>query len=340
MAHHQGVTMRKLVLLSALLASGAAHADFIPRVIHGYNVVTVSVNGGSLSYSENQSTGGPLGAMVIDAQYTPFLLTSELNQFMARNVNRDGVQFLNGKLTGLPEVTLRPSGNGTALVSLGGISYQARSQYKGSRLGFITFECVNTLGVNNINVTGQFGTADGAIPNSKVGMTANTTSSTDCDSNISWILPVIGNLLINKAEGTIDAALLDGLKNSISNMTDKLFFKRDANWLVGLNRLVPADKVVATPGGGSFPIGQYIQNNLAYLLSNSQISIKLGKGANLSPIIGQNEPSSNVLQGDAITITVDSPGVNFSVVLSEEVVVNWHFQCSIAKPSKKCNDPR
>jgi hypothetical protein len=273
--------------------------------------------------------------MVVDMQFTPYILDRELNELMVKAVNSvdlNGARFSGGTLTGLPEMTLSPGANGSALMNLKGIDYRAYSSYKGTKLGFISFECVNTLTINNINITGQLNTLNGTIPNNTIGMTANLSSSTNCDSNLSWILPIIGDLILNKAEGMIDSKLLSGLNSSMSNLSQKLLFD--------MNRLIPVTTSVPLPTGGNFNIGEYIRNNLPYLLSNGYINVKLGKGADLSAVIGQNEPPSTLLRGDALSLTVNSPSINFSAVLSEEVIVNWQFKCSVADPSKKCNDPR
>ncbi|MQA39327.1 hypothetical protein [Rugamonas aquatica] len=329
--------MRKILFLAAILAAGAAHADFIPRVRSGQNVATVSLNGGSLTYSQPWGSG-TLGALIVDAQNVPRQIENGLNAAAANAINGHGATFGRGTVTGTPTLTLRPDASGVVFATMTGLSYRVTSSFSGTKWGVINYSCTNTTDYNNITVTAQYGTADGVIPPTKVGINGTLNTSTDCDSNLSWILPVLGDILINKAEGKVDAGIANAVQNGLAGVTQNFFFKRDQNWLVGLNRLIPADKVVTYPGG-SFPIGQYIANNLPYLIANSQITLKLGRGANLNPVLGTNEPPYD-LSGDAITLTLTSPGVNFTANLSEQVNVYWLWQCSIANPSRKCQDPR
>lgn len=328
--------MRKILFLAAVLAAGAAHADFIPRVVSGQNVATVSLNGGSLSYSENWGNG-PLGALIVDAQYTPHRIETGLNTAAAAAINGHGATFVNGAVSGFPTITLRPDASGVVFATMSGLSYRVTSSFSGSKWG-ITYMCTNTTDYSNITVTAQYGKADGVIPPTKVGINGNLSTSTDCDSNLSWILPVLGDLLINKAEGMVDSRIADAVQDGLASVTKKFFFQTDQNWQAGLTRLIPADKVVYYPGG-SFPLGQYIANNLPYLIANSQITLKLGGGANLKPVLGTNEPPYD-LSGDAITLTLTSPGVSFTANLREQVRVYWLWKCSIANPSRQCQDPR
>lgn len=329
--------MRKILFLAAILAAGAAHADFIPRVVSGQNIATVSLNGGSLSYSQNWGSG-TLGALIVDAQNTPRQIENGLNTAAASAINGHGATFVKGTVTGTPTLTLRPDASGVVFATMSGLSYRVTSTFSGTKWGVINYSCTNTTDYNNITVTAQYGSADGVIPPTKVGINGNLNTSTDCDSNLSWILPVLGDILINKAEGKVDAGIANAVQNGLASVTQKFFFLRDQNWLVGLNRLIPADKVVTYPGG-SFPIGQYIANNLPYLIANSQITLKLGGGANLKSVLGTNEPTYDP-SGDAITLTLTSPGVSFTANLREQVAVYWQWKCSIANPTRNCPDPR
>lgn len=327
--------MRKaLFIAAAMLLAGSAHADFIPQVISGTNSVILSANNSSLSYSENRAANGPLGALIVDAQNVPYQIQYALNTAVANAVNSQGARFGSGTLTGLPTITLRPSSSGVIYVTLSGLSYRFNASYSGTKAGIINFSCTNTTYYNNITITAQLGSADGALPPNKIGINGNLSTSTDCDSNLTWMLPVLGSILVNKAEGAVDSAIANSIQSGLSSVTQKFFFLRDQNWQVGLQRLIPADKVV-----GGFAIGQYIQNNLAYLISNSQISMTVGGGADMKPVVGTNEPPRQ-LGGDAISLTLTSPGLSFSVKLHEEVNVFWKWKCSVANPALNCADPR
>ncbi|GAB2849030.1 hypothetical protein GCM10027277_16500 [Pseudoduganella ginsengisoli] len=332
--------MRKSIFIAAaLLATGAAHADFIPIVKSGQNVATVTVNNRSLSYSEPRGNG-PLGGLIIDAAYTPYQIQSTLNGIIAPQVNSySGVTFLSGELKGYPTLTMRPDASGVVFVNMSGLSYKIRARYAAKLGGIIKLDCTNTTAVDNISITAQYGTSNGLIPSDKVGVTGTPSSSTDCDSNLTWVMPLLSNYLVNKLEGYADARLVSGIQSGMSSVTQKMFFQRDANWQVGLNRLIPADKVIVFADGSTFAIGQYVQNNLSYLISNGQITMKLGGGVNLSPVVGVNEPPRN-LAGDALTITVSVPGLTFTANLREEVNVVWQWKCSVQNPALNCADPR
>ncbi len=73
-------------------------------------------------------------------------------------------------------------------------------------------------------------------------------------------------------------------------MTDKLFFERDANAYAGLNRIVPADKVIPLPNGQTFAVGQRLQNQLTWILTNVNANIVLEHGAVVEPFPGWTMP--------------------------------------------------
>ncbi|MYM36329.1 hypothetical protein GTP44_06090 [Duganella sp. FT50W] len=331
--------MRKALFLAAALAAGSAQADFIPVALSGTNILTLGVNNGSLQVTENYLNNGPLGKLVVQATLLPRTFENQLNDVVKTAINNSGASFQAGKLTGVPTITLAPNANGTVQMTLSGLSYEARSQYSGTKFGVINYSCTNTLALRNVVISAQYGRADNSTIAGSVGITSTPSSSTDCDSNLSWILPVIGDLIVNKVNGKIDAKLLANLQQYTANTASKLYFGDDFNWLTGLNRIVPANAVVPLPNGGSFPLGQYVTDNITYLLANSQISLTIGRGADFSPVLGTNEPP-RTLAGDAITLTLATPAVTFSANLKESYQVRWQWKCSVAKPSLNCADPR
>ncbi|POZ63337.1 hypothetical protein [Chromobacterium alticapitis] len=181
----------------------------------------------------------------------------------------------------------------------------------------------------------------------KVGITANVASSTDCDSNLSWILPVVGDMFIHKVDGVIDATLKSKVADSLANFKDALLFKPDQNWLVGLNQLVPVDKIVNLPGGGNFPIGQYVRNNTQYLIGNSQITLRLGDW--LPPF--QSDPSTNGkvdvsapqnYSSEVLSLTLTSPASSFSIKVNEVANVGWKWDgtlCGSRNSRMTCVEP-
>ncbi|MDC8756127.1 hypothetical protein [Janthinobacterium fluminis] len=331
--------MRTFIVLTSLLAAGAAQADWKPRITSDTYIATVSIGGASQSYSENQNANGPLLGVAAQMLAIQPALGRNLNDVLGRKVSENGATFLGGTLSGDPTIALRPAASGITTMALSGLSYQMRNKYSGTQWGVINYSCVNTLTLNNIAITAQYGTANGAMPPENVGLTANVDSATDCDSNLSWILPVIGNLIVKDVQGEINSEIREGVKAALAQVKDQLFFQRDANWLTGLNRLIPRGTAVTLPDGSTFPIGNYVQDNLQYLLSNSQMTVRLGRGAQTRPHYGNGSPMHNSFSGDIVAIDISSPGATFSVKLHEIAQVTWKWQCSINNPNRICQEP-
>ena len=318
--------MRRAIFLAGLFAAGGAQANWGPKVVSDQYVATVNYGGGVLSYSEDAKAMGVLHQVASQLLGLSSILEQGLNARAAQLVSQHGASFQGGTVSGNAQVTIRPAASGVAHITVSGLSYQMRSQYSGHKWGIIHYTCTNTLTFSNVVIDGQYGTATGVMQDDKTGMTATTNSSTDCDSNLSWIMPVIGDVLIDKAEGKIDGAFQKSLQAGLAQFKDALLYKPDQNLLNGLSRLVPPGKTVALPGGGAFPLGQYIQNNSAYLLGNSQLSIQLGGPVALRPVLGV-KPSTSSFTSDMVTIALSSPALAFTVKLSEQVGVNWQWFC-------------
>ncbi len=329
--------MRKAFFVIGLFAAGCAHADWSPTLVSDQYRATINYGGGSLSYSEDAKSMGQLRQTAIDLQSVPYTLQQGLNGRVSQLVAQNGATFLGGVVSGNALATIRPDASGVVYMTLSGLSYQVRNQYSGHKWGVISYTCTNTLTLSNIVITGQYGAANGAIAGDKTGMTATSSSSTDCDSNLSWILPVLGDALISKAEGKIDSTVQSSVQAALAKVKDTLLYKPDQNLLIGLNRLVPPGKVVALPGGGSFPLGQYIQNNIAYLLANSQLSIQLGSPIALKTVAGTSEPMTTSFSSDLATISLSSPAMAFSIKLAETAEVNWLWRCPAGAP--RCQIP-
>lgn len=323
----------------ALLHVGLAQADWSPRIVSGQYVATVSVGGASLSYAEDRRANGPLGSVAGQMKAVPYSMQTGLNDYLRQAAASQGINFQGGTLSGNVNVQIQPQANGTMLMTLGGLSYDAYNQFSGKRWGVISYSCVNHVSLGRMQVTAQYGAADGSLPSDKIGMTADVGSSTDCDSNLSWVLPILGNIIINKAEDKIDQGVLNGVKGSLALVKDSLFFGRDQNYLTGLNKLIPVDKVVPLPNGQTFPIGQYVNNNLAYLIANSQVSLQLGRGAVVNGVYGTGEPNYEEVTGQVMDLRVSVPGVSFTVSLVEKLNVQWQWKCSLRDPSRTCPIP-
>lgn len=329
--------MRHTFLLLAALASGAAHADWSPVLRSNNHVVTVSYGGGSVSYKENANLDdGRLSPFVGQMRGIRYGLENKLNTVVGATIAQSGATFRGGSLTGNLHAFIQPAAPNTLLLGVNGISYQARSTYSGKKFGVIKFDCTNTFSANNLSLTGQYGANNGVLLPS-VGVTSNVDSSTDCDSNLSWMLPVVGDLLVNKVTGTIDARLEEGARSAMNEVKDKLLYVPDAAWGIGVLRLVPETLQITAADGRSFNIGQIIANNLPYLLGSAQIDVLFGEALNLRVVTGTSTPLQSFFDQNVVTLSVTSPALSFSVRLSQQAYVDWKWRC--ATPGKLCPEP-
>lgn len=333
--------MRHVFFLVAVFASGAVHADWVPVLRGNNNVVTVSYGGGSASYNES--------AAISDGRLSPFVgqmrsirteFESKLNSVVGTAISNSqpGVTFRGGSLSGNLHASIQPVAPNTLLMTLDGISYEARSTYSGKKLGFITFDCTNTFSAKNISLTGQYGANNGVLLPS-VGINSNVDSSTDCDSNLSWILPIVGNMLVDKKTGQLDSSLEEGVRGAMSEVKDKLLYVPDPAWSIGMLRLVPQTMQITTSDGRAFNIGQVIANNLPYLLGNSQIDVQFGLGIKTKTMPGTSVPQITKFDENVVTLSITSPSLSFSVRLSQEAYVDWKWKCPPNAPNGGCREP-
>lgn len=331
--------MRKTLFLLAALASGAAQADWAPVLRGNNNVVTVSYGGGSVTYKESATNyDGRLSPFVGQMRGIRTGLETKINTVVGATIAQQGITFRGGSLSGNLHARIQPAAPNTLLMGIDGISYQARSTFSGKKLGVIKFDCTNIFSANNISMTGQYGANNGVLLPS-VGITSNVDSSTDCDSNLSWILPVVGDLLVNKVTGVIDSRLEEGVRGAMNDVKDKLLYVPDPAWGIGVLRLVPQTLQITAADGRSFNIGQIIANNLPYLLGNSQIDMQFGQGLNLSVVPGTSSPQKTYFDENVLTLSVTSPSLSFSVRLSQEAYVDWQWRCVPATPGGFCPEP-
>lgn len=170
-----------------------------------------------------------------------------------------------------------------------------------------------------------------------VGLTSNVDSSTDCDSNLSWVLPVIGNVLVNKASGALDSRLEEGVRSAINEVKGRLLYVPDPAW--GGLRLVPRTLQVTAADGRSFNIGDFIANNLSYLLGNSQIDVQFGQGLNVNVVSGTSVPKDKHFDENIVTLNIASPSATFSVKLTQRAVVDWQWRCPPKADAGGCREP-
>lgn len=326
---------RSLFFVGLGLGAALAHADIVPAIQSSQYIATARYNGATVSYAENRYGNGPLAEMATAMKRVPMQVESGLNTAMINKVAGSGGTFLKGTLSGDPTVTITPQASGITLINLSGWSYTATTRFTGRKLGIISYDCVNTLSLRNFSITGQYGSVDGRLLDDKTGVTADVSSSTDCDSNLSWILPFVGDYIIGQIASRKDAALVSSIQASLGGLKDDLLFDRNANYLSGLNKLVPADKVITLPNGSSFALGQYIQNNLPYLIGNSQLTLKLGQGVQVRPKFG-GEPTTTTETGTILDLSLSSPAFSFGVGMVEQAQVRWSWVCSWQNPSKQC----
>lgn len=322
--------MKKISTITLVLASLSAHADIVPTVLSSTYTATVQKGGSSISYSEARWGNGPLDQVARELSTATNQLAGALNSVFYRKTAEKGGTFLGGKITGNPTIAIVPQSSGVMSMSLGGLSYEVRTKFTGKKYGFISYECVNTTGIHNMTATAVYGAATGSPDANSAGLTGQPSSHTDCDSNISWILPILGDYLINKVTSAMDQEVVGSIHGSMGEVKGALLYGAGNNPLDRLNRIVPQSTVVA-----GFPIGQYLRDNAAYLLGNSRIDIKIEKGADVRPKVG-GMPETTIVTGDVLNFAMNSPALAFSVRLREDATVRWNWVCSYIDPHKQC----
>lgn len=326
---------RSLLFVGISLGAALAHADIVPSIQSSQYIATARYNGASISYAENRYGGGPLADMAMALKRVPMQVESGLNTAVGNKATGSGGSFLKGTLSGDPTVTITPQTSGITLIQLSGWSYTATTRFTGRKLGIISYDCVNTLSLRNFSITAQYGSVDGRLLDDRTGATADVSSSTDCDSNLSWMLPFVGDYIIGQMASRMDAGVVSSIQGSLGGLKNDLLFDRNANYLSGLNKLVPVDKVITLPNGSSFALGQYIQNNLPYLIGNSQLTLKLGQGVQVKPRFG-GEPMTTTETGTVLDLSLSSPAFSFGVGMVEQAQVKWNWVCSWQNPSRQC----
>ena len=119
----------------------------------------------------------------------------------------------------------------------------------------------------------------------------------------------------------------DKAREMIVDMKDKLFFERDANAYAGLNRIVPADKVIPLLNGQSFAVGQWLHGQLAWILNNVNANIVLGHGVVLGIVPGSTTPDS-LVTGNVVRFNLVVGGVTLNINMRQEVIVDWQWRCT------------
>ncbi|OWQ84447.1 hypothetical protein CDN99_24470 [Roseateles aquatilis] len=331
---------RAVALMPLLAATGSAWADWVPQVQNRFYTATVRVNGGAASFNEPRSAYGPLSTISGYALGVPVYIQSGINDAIRPELQKNGVELLSGTVSGDLQVVLTPVSSGVGRVEIGGLDYRAVSSFRGSFGGIVRYDCQNVLTMTNTRIVGQIGSVGSGVTPGSVGMTTTSNSSTWCDSNLSWLLPVVGDLIADKITGKIDAKIEAGIATSVSKLDSALFVVASGNnFRSGLHQLVPRESVVRLPNGQDFRIGDYVWNNFDYIVANSQMTLKLGQAAPVDVVRGMQLPYGNVVTGIPLRMDVNVPGLSFSIELKDEAWVDWRWVCNVTRPGEGCEEP-
>ncbi|ANH67662.1 hypothetical protein [Mitsuaria sp. 7] len=330
----------RALALMPLLATGSAWADWVPTAYNRFYAATVTVNGGSATVTEQSNAYGPLYSVAGAATGVPLFIQAGLNDALRPQLQSNGATLLSGVVSGDLRMTLTPQLNGVARLELTGLDYRAVSQFSGRAAGVIRYDCQNTLTFTNTRIVGQIGGITGPVAPGTVGMTTTPNSSTWCDTNLSWLLPVVGDIIANKITGMVDAKIESGLANAVNGLDSGLFIVAAGNnFRSGLHNMVPQSTVVRLPNGQDFRIGDYVWNNYNYIVANSQMTLKLGQYAPVKEVRGMQLPYGNVLVGVPLRLDVVLPDLSFSIELRDEAWVDWRWVCNVTRPSEFCEEP-
>lgn len=321
--------IRWALLLGIIAVPHVALADWEPiRVADNY-IVTVgaSVNGsyGEITYSEDAWSGNYLPSVARDVYSITDSITTEFDNQVREMAASSGLNFYRGELTGDANVTLQPNGAGYLIARLSGLNYMGRASGNyGS--GLLSAHCTVSVQITNIVATAQIGSANGGIPDDTVGLEANVDPHVNCTTGIDWI-PIVGWVLNIFANHQLNGAAKVAAKSALAMMKDKLFFERDSNAYAGLNRIVPADKVIPLPNGQTFAAGQWLHGQLAWILNNVNANIVLGRGAKVETFTGWTLPDYWIT-GTVARFNLVVGGVTLNINMREEVLVEWQWGCS------------
>jgi hypothetical protein len=320
---------RWILLLAIGAAPLVAHADWLPTTFNDNYIVTVgaAVNGsyGEITYSEDAYSGNFLPSVARDVYSITNSLSSELDSQVREVAAREQLNFIYGQLTGEANVTLQPNGAGYLNTRLSGLNYAGYASGTKS-YGFLTGTCNVNVRVANIVATAQIGSTTGDVPESAVGLEADVSHTTHCSNNLAWV-PLVGLAINIYAEHRINGIINAKTRTMFLDMKDKLFFQRDANAYVGLNRIVPADKVIPLPNGQSFAVGQWLQGQLTWILNNVNANFVLGHGAQVQPFPGWTMPDYWIT-GNVARFNLVVGGVTLNINMREEVLAEWTWYCN------------
>lgn len=324
----------------SFLAAGSAWADWVPTTNNRFFAATISVNNSSATVTEQSYVYGPLYRVAGAATGVPLKISAGLNEALRPKLQSYGATLLSGVVSGDLQLMLTPQSTGIVGLELTGMDYQAVSQFSGSLAGVVRYDCQNMLTLTSTRIVGQIGGTSGPVTAGSVGMTTIPSSSTWCDTNLSWLLPVVGDIITNRITGTVDAQVESGIANAVNGLSGELFIQAPGNnFRSGLQNMVPQSTVIRLSNGQDFRIGDYVWNNFNYIVANSQIRLKLGQYAPVTAVRGMQLPYGNVLVGVPLRLEVTLPDLRFSVELRDEAWVDWRWVCNVTKPNEFCEEP-
>ncbi len=314
---------RIFLLLIALFALNAqAQPVNMPVEISREYEVIVGSGDYSVSYVEDYYQNGPIKQLAGQLVTVPSQIENAINGILAGIAAEKDVIFMSGSLQGNPLIQIAPKSDGTALMTLAGVSYKASIKKQFKIFGVVVSSCTSRLSVENISIIAQYGSVDGQISDDSVGFSGQPSVDTSCSGILSWIVPSIENVF--------DMALLNGIKSAMNTVKDKLLLVPDQNLLRGLNVLIPQGKTIQLPNGDVFPIGQYVHDNVAYLASKSTLTIEIGRGLTSAPQWAGYGTTVNT--GDVLYLALDSPVISFDVLLTEKSTTEWSDECAAQIP--------
>ena len=319
---------RIFLLLIALLAFNAqAQPVNMPVEISREYEVIVGSGDYSVSYAENYYQNGPIKQLAGQLVTVPSQIENGINGILAGIAAEKDVIFISGSLQGNPLIQIAPKSDGTALMTLAGVSYKAKAKKQLKVFGIVVASCTYELGINNISVVAQYGSIDGQISDESVGFSGQPSVNTNCNGGVFNLLwPGIESW----AEDLFDMALPNRIKSAMNTVKDKLLLVPDQNLLRGLNVLIPQGKTIQLPNGDVFPIGQYVHDNVAYLASKSTLTIEIGRGLTSAPQWAGYGTTVNT--GDVLYLALDSPVISFDVLLTEKSTTEWSDECAAQIP--------
>ncbi|WP_145929224.1 hypothetical protein [Chromobacterium vaccinii] len=317
------------VLMLSVLAQ-FAHAEYLSTARKSSTLVTVNFKGTSISYDlmKNQAAMQKLEQLTQAKNE----LANGLNAKLAELANQQGAGFSYGRIEGDPNITITPNPAGYLLMGLSGVSYAAGARYSKSKWGVLKADCDINIRLDNISAVAQYGSSNGQ-PSGDASFSATPSSSTSCDASLlgvplNWV-PFLGQWIDNKANSIV----LNGVRNGLSKVKDGLYFDAGQNWQTGIAQIIPRDKVIKLPDGSTFPIGAYIQDNLSYIISNSNVSMKIGQLFKNTSYFYSKDQTGLELVFRVVEFKLNSPALSFDVGVFDHAQVTG---CYVPKGAKQC----